>query len=91
MNSLTLVELFVEDQAHEEFLKAMLGRIADEEQRKIRIRVRSARGGHGRALEELSLYQKGVLKGPIPDDNARSYLHRYRRELQEMERCAKGD
>ena len=64
MNSLTLVDLFVEDQAHEEFLKAMLGRIADEEQKKVRIRVRSARGGHGRALEELSLYQKGVLKAP---------------------------
>ena len=64
MNSLTLVDLFVEDQAHEEFLKAMLGRIADEEQKKIRIRVRSARGGHGRALEELSLYQKSVQKAP---------------------------
>ncbi|MFQ6006797.1 MAG: DUF4276 family protein [Woeseia sp.] len=71
MNNFTLVDLFVEDQAHEEFLKAMISRIAEEEQKGIRIRVRSARGGHGRVLHELSLYQKSVLKAPsemtIPD------------------------
>lgn len=64
MNNFATVDLFVEDQAHEEFLKVMVSRIAEEEQKTIRIRVRSARGGHGRALEELSLYQKGVLKAP---------------------------
>lgn len=62
MTDLTVVDLFVEDQAHEEFLRAMISRVAKEEHKTIRIRVRSARGGHGRALEELALYQKSVLK-----------------------------
>ena len=59
-----VVDLFVEDQAHEEFLKAMLNRVASQEQKQIQIRVRSGRGGHPRVLEELSLYQKSVLKAP---------------------------
>lgn len=64
MNNLALVDLFVEDRAHEEFLKAMLSRIATENNRRITVRVRSARGGRPRVLEELSLYQKSVLKAP---------------------------
>ena len=58
-----VIDLFVEDRAHEEFLKNMLARLAKEAQRETTIRIRSARGGHGRVLEELSLYQKGVQKG----------------------------
>lgn len=62
MNSPPVADLFVEDRAHEEFLKAMLTRISKEEGRMITVRIRSARGGHGRALKEFSLYQKSVLK-----------------------------
>jgi hypothetical protein len=64
MSSPLTVDLFVEDRAHEEFLKAMLRRIATELERSLSVRVRSARGGHPRVLEELTLYQKSVLKAP---------------------------
>jgi hypothetical protein len=71
MNKGIRVDLFVEDRAHEEFLLAMLDRIAVEEGKKINVNVRSARGGHGQVLTEFSLYQKSVLKGlagmNIPD------------------------
>ena len=53
MSSPLTVDLFAEDRAHEEFLKAMLARIATEQARKLTVRVRSARGGHPRVLEEL--------------------------------------
>jgi hypothetical protein len=42
----------------------MLHRLAREEGKTITVRVRSARGGHGRVLSEFSLYQKSVLKAP---------------------------
>lgn len=65
------VDLFAEDRAHEEFVAAVLTRLAREENRAIRLHVRSARGGHGRALKELETYQVSVLKGVadlrIPD------------------------
>jgi hypothetical protein len=57
-------DLFVEDRAHEAFLKAMISRIATEQGKSLAVRVRSARGGHPRVLQELSLYQKSVLKAP---------------------------
>ena len=55
-------DLFVEDRAHEEFLKAMINRIAKEEKKEVVIQVRSARGGHGRVLDELEIYQKAILQ-----------------------------
>jgi hypothetical protein len=64
MSSPIVIDLFVEDHAHEEFLKAVLHRLAREEGKSILVRVRSARGGHGRVLTEFSLYQKSVLKAP---------------------------
>jgi hypothetical protein len=54
------VELFAEDRAHEAFLVALLERIACEEQLEVNVRLRSVRGGHGRALTELDLYQRMV-------------------------------
>ena len=69
-NTLT-IDLFAEDRAHEEFLKAMLHRIARQESKTLALHVRSARGGHGRALDELALYQQSVLRLPetfrVPD------------------------
>jgi hypothetical protein len=71
MSNSIVIDLFVEDHAHEEFLKAVLYRLAREEGKSILVRVRSARGGHGRVLTEFALYQKSVLKAPgdmtIPD------------------------
>lgn len=54
------VDLFVEDQAHEQFIRAMTRRVLTEQGHRPKIRVRSARGGHGRVMQELGLYQKSV-------------------------------
>jgi hypothetical protein len=71
MSSPIITDLFVEDRAHEELLRPLLIRLGRENQKEIRLRVRSARGGHGRALAELCLYQQSVLKGvggmTVPD------------------------
>lgn len=65
------IDLFAEDQAHEEFLKALISRVCGEQGVRARIRVRSARGGHGRALEEVGIFQEAVAKGlaglAVPD------------------------
>jgi hypothetical protein len=58
-----VVDLFVEDRAHEEFVGAIMRRIARDENRQIQLRVRAARGGYPRVLNELDLYQKVVLSG----------------------------
>jgi hypothetical protein len=63
MSDMRTIDLFVEDRAHEEFLKALVQRLAREASLAIEVRVRSARGGHGLALKELGLYQHGVEKG----------------------------
>jgi hypothetical protein len=62
MDKPIVVDLFVEDRAHEEFLLALLRRIAREHHKTLQVQVRSARGGHGRVLAELALYEKSVLK-----------------------------
>jgi hypothetical protein len=71
MSSSITTDLFVEDRAHEEFLKAALTRLARQEGRTLDLRVRSARGGHGRALREFVLYQQSVMRispmGGLPD------------------------
>lgn len=63
MNNHVIVDLFAEDRAHEEFLKPLLRRIADEETAAVTVRVRSARGGHGKAIDEFRLYQRLVVAG----------------------------
>ena len=63
MNDQVVVDLFVEDRAHEEFLKPLLARVAREEHVEVWSRVRSASGGHGRALREFKLYQHIMEKG----------------------------
>jgi hypothetical protein len=72
MNEAVNIDLFAEDRAHEEFLKAVIHRLARGEKLKVKIRSRSARGGHGKALSEFRAYQKAVLFGeeifsPVPD------------------------
>ena len=64
MSSSLTVDIFAEDRAHEEFLRAMLNKIAAQQERNLTVRVRSARGGHPRVLAELALYQTSVLKAP---------------------------
>lgn len=64
------VELFVEDKAHEEFLVPLVKRIATEEEVDVRCRVRTAVGGHPRAIREFESYQRVWERGGftgIPD------------------------
>ncbi len=58
-----VADVFVEDRAHESFLVPLVQRIAHEESVAVVTRVRSARGGHARAIEELKLYQRLVAAG----------------------------
>ena len=71
MNRPVHVDLFVEDWAHEALLGPLVRRIAREEAVDVHIRFRSARGGHGRAIEEFRAYQQvvevGAIGGPTPD------------------------
>jgi hypothetical protein len=59
------LELFCEDIAHEEFISSLVLRIAREEGVRIDLRVRSGRGGQGRAEHELLLFQTVVLGGKV--------------------------
>jgi len=70
MSSSLVVDLFAEDRAHEEWLRPLLSRIARENGKEVRLRIRSARGGHGRAIEELRTYQLACqrrITSSIPD------------------------
>ena len=53
-----IVDVFAEDAAHEELLKALVARVAGAEGVPVRIRVRTARGGHPRAFAEFRTYQE---------------------------------
>jgi len=63
MSKKVVIDIFVEDRAHEAFLKPLIERIAQEENIEVLTRVRSARGGHGKAMEEYKFYQNYLLKG----------------------------
>lgn len=58
-----VVDLLVEDAAHERFLRPLIGRLAGESEVEVGVRVRAARGGHPRVLAELKLYQQSVARG----------------------------
>ncbi len=63
------VSLFVEDFGHEEFLKALLYRVAGEYGIEIRLRSVSVRGGHGKVISELRRFMRDLQRGgtPLPD------------------------
>ena len=65
MSEPLVVDLFVEDRAHEVFVGALTNRIAREEQVALILQARSARGGHPRALGEFGAYQALVEKGAL--------------------------
>ena len=65
MSEPLVVDLFVEDRAHEVFVSALTKRIAREEHVELRMQARSARGGHPRALQEFGTYQALVEKGAL--------------------------
>ncbi len=65
MNEPLFVDLFVEDRAHEDLLRPLLLRLAREQARRVSLRVRTARGGHSRAIAELKSYQVVVERGGL--------------------------
>ena len=67
MISHVTVDLFVEDRAHEALVGALVQRIAREEMIEATVRIRSARGGHARALQGLRLYQTLVEQRQFDD------------------------
>ncbi len=65
MNEALTAELFGEDAAHAAFLVPFAKRLAGEQGALLEPRVRSAAGGHARALHEFDLFQKLVLLGHL--------------------------
>jgi hypothetical protein len=65
MSNPVFVDLFVEDQPHAALLKPLVERVAREENVGVAVRIRSARGGHARALQEFELYQRLVEKNAV--------------------------
>lgn len=54
------ISLFAEDEAHEDFLTALVYRLADDYHVKINLMPRSVRGGHGKVISELKQYQQDL-------------------------------
>ena len=84
------VALFVEDFAHETFLKALVGRLGEEYQVAVATHPYSVRGGCGRVVKELGEFQRDLRKGRIRlpdllivgrDANCQGFLKR-RQELE---------
>ena len=54
------ISLFAEDEAHEDFLAALVYRLADDYHVKINLTSHSVRGGHGKVISELERYQQDL-------------------------------
>ncbi len=63
------INLFVEDVAHEDFLTALIQRLADAYNVEISIKPSSVRGGHGTVITELKQYLRDLqhYKEDLPD------------------------
>jgi hypothetical protein len=63
------VLVFGEDYAHEVVLRTLLDRVAEENDVRLDVRIRSATGGHGRMLRELKEFVAELRRGrtPLPD------------------------
>jgi len=55
------IVLFCEDRGHEQFVRALVERLAGEEGLRPTLQAPSARGGHARALEEFKVWQESFL------------------------------
>lgn len=89
------IALFAEDFGQEEFLSALIERLAREERAEAVVRRRSVRGGRARALSELSQFVRDIgrsrerlpdLLVVVSDANCEGYVSRRR----EVERAAAG-
>lgn len=66
MTEALVVDLFVEDAAHERFLQALVTRLAADARVHMRVRAMTARGGYPRVMSELRVAQR-ALQGERPD------------------------
>lgn len=57
------VDLYCEDSGHELFVTALIRRLAAEEDVAVDLKTRNSRGGHGRAVTELKVWQQAVARG----------------------------
>lgn len=87
MSRALVVEIFAEDAAHEAFLVPFAKRLAAAEGLLVDVRVRSAVGGHGRAMSEFALFQKTLMGRPLAlpdlvvigiDANCKNYARAHR-------------
>lgn len=64
-----VVSAFFEDRGHESFIRPLINRLAAEKNRKPDVASISARGGHGKVMNELKLYTSAIQSGamPLPD------------------------
>ncbi|MBM4024661.1 MAG: hypothetical protein FJ280_04545 [Planctomycetes bacterium] len=76
------MEVFAEDAAHEAFLVPFIKRLAAEGGASVDVRVRSAVGGHGRALSEFDLFQRTLARQFLAAPDMIVIL--YRCQLQEI-------
>ena len=63
------IALFVEDNAHQQVIGALVQRIAEESDVPIQLDWRNAVGGHGKVIAELNDYMRDLKRqgGPWPD------------------------
>jgi len=59
-----IVRLFAEDVGHEGFLRALVERLCGQARIRVDVRTMSARGGHGRVMQELHTFQQVLAKQP---------------------------
>ena len=86
------IVLFVEDYGHEEFIKALIERLAGEHGISLKIVPRSVRGGYGKVITECKAYLRDLERGreELPDllivstdANCNGYVKR-KREVDEI-------
>ena len=97
MSELLRADLFVEDVAHRRLLESLIERVAREENSTVQCRIRSAQGGHPRAINEFKLYQQNLdknVKISAPDlivvaiDSNCSTLPKRRSEIESATKAA---
>lgn len=60
------IAFFVEDYAHQHFLKALIDRLADKHQIPVKYDWRNVRHGHGAVIKELKQFLRDI-SGSVPD------------------------
>ena len=92
MNKILRIDLFVEDIAHENLLRSLIARIAQEEDYAALCQVRSARGGRPQVFREFKLYHQHLRRNvlDIPDlfvvaiDSNCSTFIKVKKEIEEI-------